>query len=721
MAQIRLKRLSLRAFRSFIDEAAVEFPESGLVLFRGFNEDTGGSSGAGKSTILLALTYLLGFCKYPRTALQSWLTEDPLQVVGVFETSEGELQVTRGQGLKLSLNGVGVEGSVKQLETKLQQALGLGPDLMAALTYRGQKSPGLFLSKTDSERKEFLTQLLGLERFETAQEVSQKKAKDLEPAVTVAKALLGNLAKELESAKQINPPALKDEMPLKETLDRASGEAEGIRSQVFEIRHQIKERELGIEAEAQRRYKAAKPEQEKLEEAIEVLKKDQHLQAISLESPELTQMRANSLQAEQFLVEIKAEDANRKATQAREAAGVLREIISIEQELSVLPSMMNSQEAACLEIHALERSTCPTCDREWIDSKATLALEKAQGDVLNLGEQIETFEALKPERDALRARHQQLQAFIPNPQLEQFQAIVTDLQKKVAVEIQNLKGQRELVQANAQKLVAEAEARLQSNRAAVAHDIEMYRHDSKEGMLGLHDRLENLSHHLTAADSAVKGCQNALHMAKVDNAREQERHRAAQERLERLQKSCLEAEEQAKKAETELAAELDFQRLIGREGFLGSIFDEVLAEISQETNCFLARFPNTAHVSLHWRSESTTQKGAIKKNIIPVVSIGGFEAPLAAGLSGGMESAVELAVDLAVATVVSRRTGTMPNWMVLDESFTGLGPVESEGCMEMLQAISADRLILVVDHASETKSMFTQFVDVKYKNGRSTL
>ena len=169
--------------------------------------------------------------------------------------------------------------------------------------------------------------------------------------------------------------------------------------------------------------------------------------------------------------------------------------------------------------------------------------------------------------------------------------------------------------------------------------------------------------------------------------------------------------------EKELAAEKDFALLIGREGFLGSIFDEIISEISFETNQILAKIPNTSHITFNLHSESTTQKGVIKKNIVPVVTINGFEAPLSSGCSGGMQAAIELAVDMAVNSVISKRTGIIPGWIILDEVFEGLGPVEKEGCLEIL---SKEKLVIIIDHSSETKQMFDKKIEIVYKNGIST-
>ncbi len=39
--------------------------------------------------------------------------------------------------------------------------------------------------------------------------------------------------------------------------------------------------------------------------------------------------------------------------------------------------------------------------------------------------------------------------------------------------------------------------------------------------------------------------------------------------------------------------------------------------------------------------------------------------------------------------------------------------------MEILKKHACNRLILVVDHASETKELFSSFIDIEFKNGVS--
>jgi DNA repair exonuclease SbcCD ATPase subunit len=152
-------------------------------------------------------------------------------------------------------------------------------------------------------------------------------------------------------------------------------------------------------------------------------------------------------------------------------------------------------------------------------------------------------------------------------------------------------------------------------------------------------------------------------------------------------------------------------------GFLGAIFDEVLQEISSETNTVLGALQNTRHVTLNFRSETLTAKGTVKREIKPTVTISGYEAPIKSGCSGGMYLSVEQAVDLAIATVVTRRTGAIPGWLVLDECFGDQDLRTKESCMEVLKQFAANRQVLVVDHATEFKESFNQFINIEYDHG----
>jgi multidrug efflux pump subunit AcrA (membrane-fusion protein) len=172
----------------------------------------------------------------------------------------------------------------------------------------------------------------------------------------------------------------------------------------------------------------------------------------------------------------------------------------------------------------------------------------------------------------------------------------------------------------------------------------------------------------------------------------------------------------------ELAREKDFAHLTGREAFRGKVFDEALDAISAETNAILASIANTRNCTLEFKSDNETQEGKLRQEIVPVLYVNGHKAhSLDWGPSGGMLSAIELAVDLAVGRHVAERTGVCPGWLILDESFDGLGPREKDTCLEMLQLYASDRLVIIVDHTSETAGFFTKNITVQSQNGISRI
>lgn len=136
-----------------------------------------------------------------------------MQVMGSFAVAEGTLLITRGKKFSVSLNGEPIEGAAKDLEAAITKHLGLTPDLISALSYRGQKTSGLFLSKGDTAKKEFLTTVLGLERFEKAVEDAKERAKKLEQEIGSQSAVIAALEAQVVPVFEPVLHSSKDETP----------------------------------------------------------------------------------------------------------------------------------------------------------------------------------------------------------------------------------------------------------------------------------------------------------------------------------------------------------------------------------------------------------------------------------------------------------------------------------------------------------------------------
>jgi len=154
-------------------------------------------------------------------------------------------------------------------------------------------------------------------------------------------------------------------------------------------------------------------------------------------------------------------------------------------------------------------------------------------------------------------------------------------------------------------------------------------------------------------------------------------------------------------------------------GFRDKIFDEVLEATGAEATEILAGLPNAQHITLEFRSEREKSDGDAEQKIRAVAFVHGVERELEEAVSGGQFTSVSLAVDLALSRVVGRRLGCSLNWLGLDEVFHGHDAVTKQACLEMLQRYASDRLVVIVDHSSEVKEMFTQDITVVLENGVS--
>ncbi len=695
----RLISIHGEAFGSFVAGFDLELPESGLVLLRGENLDTKGSSASGKSTLIHALNLPLGTCPVPLTEHQSWYTKDPPRVVAKYSVGEKIVEIARGKKFELTIDGVPARGGAPQKEAKITELFGIDSEMILALTYRGQRKPGLFLDKTDSEKKEFLTALLRLDKFEAEEKKSKAKVAELESRCLVLNARIHDISARLETL-------------------RALGSGEEAVASLERTAKEIQEHES-----AQRRYE--KTFKDKHNDADIV-----YQFAIDLFAPKLAAADANIQELERFLVvappmtpaweKLKALQVEAQTRLDRlekedgeKARDLLLQLEDMRAQWQALAmqargshKLLADRDRVVADMKQLVENKCPTCLREW--EEALVRLEDLKVELGQINSEVEELKYVQEEADRLKSEYDALPKTIePNPMIARLRAMVENCQQDARVEeLRATEGANSKIQENADAL---REARA-ARKALLEESYVVATKKRNEVLAGSHG-LEVLA--LQEKEQKVKKELVRQKLAEeVGAIRERERQ------IAQLTLQAGETMVELEPLQTELAAEKDFAHLTGREAFRGSVFDEALEAISAETNDMLGSIANTRNCTLEFESERETQEGKLRQEIVPVITINGHKKGRP---SGGMLSAIELAVDLAVGKIVSERTGVCPGWLILDESFDGLGPREKETCLEILQTYARDRLVIVVDHMSETQGLFTHRITVQSQNGISVL
>ena len=90
-------------------------------------------------------------------------------------------------------------------------------------------------------------------------------------------------------------------------------------------------------------------------------------------------------------------------------------------------------------------------------------------------------------------------------------------------------------------------------------------------------------------------------------------------------------------------------------------------------------------------------------------------------LSGGEMRALSLALDFAILRVMRDTLSVQLNPIILDEPFDGLDSIGRELVIELLEQLSVNHCIIVIDHASEAKALFNKVIRVEKRGGISSV
>jgi DNA repair exonuclease SbcCD ATPase subunit len=735
MGSYKLLKLTLNNYRSF-PSSEVVFQDSGMTLIRGHNVDTGGSSGSGKSSITGAIALAFGASPYPIKDQKAWGSSSGISVVLEFQTDEGVWVLRRGDKSTLKPPaGPTVTGS-EGVDSRLRQVLGIDSEMLMALTYRRQHDRGLFLGKTDSEKKEFLTKVLGLEVIEKACELAATNVKAEETKVSGMVFANQQLETQLRGLPELSfEPELADLTPFRDLISKHTKRLALLDKQAKDSQALISVSELSLAETQQTINTKYAPMIASAQGEIAKIKADGVITANSSIlplPPELEKSRLDLASITDRLLKLNIREKERAASIAQEIRELDKTISSLKAEVNSIPRLEKELVVKKAQISSLQGQNCPTCQQQWVTDNAKKQLNAF----------LQEKSALESTLSAIRYSQEQLPTyeekrkglvFEPDPKVARFQEIITSLTGELrgleatakseqarqdeAVRVKNNEAKAAFQQkvTNAQLILAGIQADSVTELGeTTALNSAILQNTRKE--------LQEIQGNIYAARSEKAEAEMGLRLAESENAARTKDFETRLASRAKAQSQLLDSTRRLDEARATLASEQDFEDFVGYKGFLGSIFDEVLAEVTEETNNILGSVANTSHVTLHFVSEVLPQKGGTpKREIKPMISIGGNVATLKSGASGGMQTSINLAVDLAVAKVVSRRTASYPGWMILDESFDGLDSVSKETCLGMLAKYAEDRLVLIVDHSSETKEMFSNFLDVEYCNGVSSI
>lgn len=671
---MHIKSISIEGYRSIGATQRIDsIPDSGVIGITGSNVDTGGSSGSGKSTFFKAINYALGID--PKDA--SW-HHNRTQVDLGLNINGTEYLIRRGNISQVIKDGVTIADGGKETTTKVSELLKFSPDVIKSLTYRPQQTPGLFLSLSDTEKKSFLVQVLQLSDYE-------KVLEELEVLIPNAKNNEHLQRAVLESKQQsIGPmlvPPTEPDLSSEASVVRELAEVQDLAATIASTINQCN---LTLS-------QGSANSQLALQDSLEASEIATCKATKVIENAELT---ARGVSLQDVL-----DAMNEQLTGANTAYNTLAKIhTQVKSKIEKLGMLLDSgqSEIAKIDKHiaSAQSNVCPTCNQEWHDNIAIV--EEMQ---FKLAAHNAELEKIKQELKESNVLEQQCAARL--------------IKAKEAVN-------------GAQVALSSAQSNIQAHKEEVAKLQYQHAQDVAAQVAAIKKKFDDIKSDIILKTNATNALTNAQKNAAIDQMQ------IVKGRIKTLQsqhtdlenskqwfKAATEAYEQAlvqfRSREAAAAAQvaivesavLEYNSLcdlqISIKAFIGKFSAMILDEIAGETNLILSNIKNVGNLYVEFATQRTTQKGTVRQEIKPIFKIGANEIALK-DLSGGQRTAAYLATDLAVSTVVSRRNnGELPQWLIFDESFEGLDVVTKEQALDTLRNYASDKLIMLVDHASELK------------------
>ena len=672
---LKLKRYSFSGIGRFIDKQTIDLQgRSHLIQIDGFNTNTGGSSGAGKSTTVEALAFLLGISEIPATQLQARGSDEPIWIQGEFE---GDIIITRCKkdGLTIQTPEETVSGNSKIAEEKLDEIIGVNRDLLKTMCYKRQKQGGFFLNLTPKQSYEFLIQCLDLKDFHTKisklEDMVKNKYKprkiELESSIQTLQNGLLQLDMLLEQKTKPIPPDTTNQKHHESSVEVLKIDIEELNN-----KHTKEMGEIGP--------KPIKP-------SSFVFEKKTDLELINNQISELKILMYKNLTNREAEIDQASSAISKIREKIKQSNDSKAKVIQIDQAINKLLDQKQH----------LESGNCPTCLRLWENEGTAQKLSEINSQIqehktlvellLKEVEKIPHYKMMESKaEELLELRRKAVINVLEEKDLEEYQ----ENQRVLLNEKQNLESTIN------SKYLQELNTWNQKNSSV----LEAF--NNKMSMLN--QQLAHTNHELEKINIQKTNYSNAIKSYEKDCDNIKEKIALSSQDLQ-------DKTGELNKIEKDILLSEESIRLI--KNFTLQKFQDTLNYIGHRATEIINMVPNMANAVIFFENSKETKSGNIKNEVNAIINLESDGMVPIKTLSGGERTSADFAVDLAVSEMIESMTQKGVNFLIIDEGFDGLDSISKIQCLEILKNLNTDKKILIVDHSSEVKEMIYDNIIVK--------
>ena len=697
-------KLHISGFLSYRDPVELDFESFDLACISGQN-------GAGKSSLLDAFTWALfgkarggdkdalinlqskaaevaltfayegNIYRVQRTATKGKSTVLEFQIAearnSIFDNSENQQS-----NIELSNNVTWhplTEKSGRETQNRIEQTLRLDYDTFVNASFFLQGKADEFTQKKASERKTVLSNILGLEIWETYKERTADRRKDIEKEIAGIDRSIADI--DLELAEE--EPRKQKLKSLEADLKRLAAARKTQESALESIRKAASELDQELAAEKAR-----------LDEERRGLKTQ--LSVISDQSSVVSELTGRIEGARKSLTE--AEEMLAKRNELEENRNAARdEFASLKAENELRKLEMDELKARIDQLESAEGATCPLCGQELSEAHRKSTLKQLQKEGKEKGDRFRANKSRMDELTKVIAEIESQIAKLSNAERERLTLSNSITQWTERIE-------------SAQKAVQQWE----TGGAARLKEV--------ESILASEKFAAEVRKPAVSLDEAER---SLLELQEQENKKNQEVGGARQlvEVLDSLRARkkglTLEREEMTQ----QVARHKTLERAFGKDGVPALLIEQALPQIEAKANDLLDRLSNgTMSIRFATQAEYKDKKRDDLKETLDILISDGAGLRDYEMYSGGEAFRVNFAIRLALSEVLAGRKGARLQTLVIDEGFGSQDALGRQRLIEAINLVKPDfAKILVITHLDELKDAFPTRIEVEKTERGSTV
>ena len=668
--------LRIVGFLSYRDPVELDFTTFDLACISGQN-------GAGKSSLLDAITWsLFGELRAKDKDALINLQSKAAEVALTFEYEANIYRVQRtlprGKSTVLEFQIKSgdewkplTERTSRETQARIEQTLRLDYETFVNAAFFLQGKADQFTQQNAGKRKDVLSNILGLEVWETYKARTVEKRRGLEEEVIGIDRSIADIDSELD-----------EEEPRKRRLKELE---DGLKQQ----NSMRKTQEDALES---LRKIAASLDQELATEKARLEEEQRGLlelqKAVSGQQSVINELTAQVESAKKSLAEAEEKISNRNELESKRTTS-REELAKIRAENELLKTQMDELKEHIDQLEAAEGATCPLCGQALSEEHRQSTLKQLQDEGKEKGDRFRTNKTSIDDLAKQISDYESQIAKVESAERERLKQSnsVTQLTERVETAKTSIKNWET---AGAKRLT-EVEKTLSSKKYSIESQKPSVNLDEAEHALrDLQEQVNRLNQEVGAARQKVSV-------------------------LDELRKRKADLSSTREALALQIAHHKTLERAFGKDGVPALLIEQALPEIESKANELLDRLSD-GQMSIQFVTQAE-YKDRKRDDLKETLDI---QISDAAGMrdyemySGGEAFRVNFAIRLALSEVLAQRKGARLQTLVIDEGF---GSQDVEGRQRLIEAINLVRndfaKILVITHLDELKDAFPTRIEVE--------